>query len=268
MHQPLVSALMVTGKPGRQHLVKAAIRSFLAQTYENKELIIVNDGPEPLTLDDDEFRTNAQIKEIFLPGGRNLGDLRNVAVDNAAGDWCIQWDDDDWYGPDRMTVQMADYEYDQPTLLNWQIRYSFVNDSAYAIRWTGKIPGIPGTVCFPRHAIVTEVPVPFQNLPNNLHVRKSCSPYRYRSEARHEDSHFLLDHFPKTTIIDNAPGKTPGPELYMRFYHGANTWDHKHIMQRYADPDMYGVWHLSEDEKFVLSSVLTNQYGVVHTRCH
>jgi len=39
--------------------------------------------------------------------GRALGALRNMAVDAASGDYVVQWDDDDWFHPRRIELQMA-----------------------------------------------------------------------------------------------------------------------------------------------------------------
>lgn len=228
-------------------LARAAVQSFLAQTYPDKELVIINDGDADVLADSlEQYRNDPRFREIRFNthSSTTLGDLRNLAQDHAVGDWCIQWDDDDWYGARRIEYQMELRRYGQPTLLNHQIRYSFPNDTAYHLEWNGKIPGIPGTICYPR------------------------GQYRYRSERRHEDSHFIADNFRNTVVLNNSPERDPGPELYIRFYHGKNTWDHKHIMREFANPARESQWRLAPRQKAELESVLSNYYEVTKTVCH
>ena len=109
---PLISCLMVTR--GRRALLEFAIDGFARQTYPNRELVIVCDSPA-LPQDDPLerairaahcpnirlIRVNAAGRE----GGATLGELRNIAVDHAAGRYVCQWDDDDLYDPCRLQMQ-------------------------------------------------------------------------------------------------------------------------------------------------------------------
>lgn len=78
MTLPLVSALMVT-QAGRD--ASESLACFRAQTYPNKELVIVMQPDE---------------------NPPSLGDLRNESVERAKGSLVIQWDDDDLCSPDRI----------------------------------------------------------------------------------------------------------------------------------------------------------------------
>ncbi|MFF2847398.1 glycosyltransferase [Streptomyces sp. NPDC058001] len=103
---PTVSCLMVT--KDRPALAERAIQCFLAQTYPNKELVVVDDSPDDALeqhvqgLDDPRIRYHR-----LPPDGQPLGALRNIAVDRAAGTYVCQWDDDDLYDPERVEVQVA-----------------------------------------------------------------------------------------------------------------------------------------------------------------
>lgn len=103
---PSVSCLMVT--KDRPSFAERAIRCFLAQTYPNKELVVVDDGPSDALeqhirgLGDERIRFHR-----LPPDGRTLGELRNIAVDRATGTYVCQWDDDDLYDPERLEAQMA-----------------------------------------------------------------------------------------------------------------------------------------------------------------
>ena len=103
---PLVSCLMVSR--GRLFPGRHAVECFLRQTHANRELVIVIDDPgcdlraHVLALADPRLRL------VEIPSGqRTLGELRNIAVANARGEYVCQWDDDDLYAPQRIEVQLA-----------------------------------------------------------------------------------------------------------------------------------------------------------------
>ncbi|GLR80821.1 glycosyltransferase (plasmid) [Azospirillum oryzae] len=109
---PLISCLMVTR--GRRALLEFAIDGFARQTYPNRELVIVCDSPA-LPQDDPLERAiraaggrNVRLIRVNAAGrdgGLTLGELRNIAVDHAAGRYVCQWDDDDLYDPCRLQMQ-------------------------------------------------------------------------------------------------------------------------------------------------------------------
>ncbi len=109
---PLISCLMVT--KGRRALLEVAIGCFARQTYPNRELVIVCDSPA-LPQDDPLERAiraagcrNVRLIRVDAAGrqgGGTLGELRNIAVDHAAGHYVCQWDDDDLYDPCRLEMQ-------------------------------------------------------------------------------------------------------------------------------------------------------------------
>ncbi|WP_329253292.1 glycosyltransferase [Actinoallomurus sp. NBC_01490] len=103
---PPVSCLMVT--KDRPSFAERAIRCFLAQTYPNKELVVVDDGASDALEVHVRGLGDARIHFHRLPPeGRPLGELRNIAVEYATGTYVCQWDDDDLYDPERVEVQMT-----------------------------------------------------------------------------------------------------------------------------------------------------------------
>lgn len=113
---PLISCLMVTRgqRAERGALLEFAIDGFARQTYPNRELVVVCDSPA-LPQDDPLERAiraagSPNIRLIRVDatarqGGATLGELRNIAVDHAAGRYVCQWDDDDLYDPCRLEMQ-------------------------------------------------------------------------------------------------------------------------------------------------------------------
>src|SRR5690606_5365143 len=101
--------------------------------------------------------------------GRLLGALRNESLDRAAGDYCIQWDDDEWYHPLRIERQMQPVLEDgsEWSLLGFTLMHCDPPEyGAYPFR-TGLPFGTPGSL---------------------LHRRTGA---RYPNLARGEDSVFV-----------------------------------------------------------------------------
>jgi len=99
---PLVSCIMPTG--GRPHFVLQSIRYFQQQDYANRELIILDDGGQDLA---PLLPADARIRYERLSRRLSIGTKRTRACALARGSIIAQWDDDDWYAPDRLSVQVA-----------------------------------------------------------------------------------------------------------------------------------------------------------------
>lgn len=102
----LVSCLMLTYERAYQKplpsaiLFENAVKNFTEQTYENKELIIVNSGSRTYyeqCCDVLEKFKDFNILHFFVTREEypTIADLRNKAVDEATGDFIMTWDDDD-----------------------------------------------------------------------------------------------------------------------------------------------------------------------------
>jgi len=103
---PLVSCLMVT--KNRADLAQRSVRCFQQQTYPNKELVIVDDGEDDSLGQWVDRVDNERITHVRLPAeNRSLGELRNIAVERATGEYVAQWDDDDLSDPRRLEIQLA-----------------------------------------------------------------------------------------------------------------------------------------------------------------
>ncbi|HEX2912428.1 MAG TPA: glycosyltransferase [Chloroflexia bacterium] len=101
-HLPLVSCIMPTAN--RRQFVPQAIRYFLAQDYPNRELVVLDDGAEPVG---DLMPDDPRIRYIRLSGQRTLGQKRNECVEASQGDLIMHWDDDDWMAPHRISYQVG-----------------------------------------------------------------------------------------------------------------------------------------------------------------
>lgn len=99
---PLVSCIMPTYD--RRAFVPLALEQFRRQDYPNKELIVVDDGPDAVG---DLVEGEPHVRYLRLTMRATIGGKRNLACREARGQIVAHWDDDDWYAPDRLRYQAA-----------------------------------------------------------------------------------------------------------------------------------------------------------------
>ncbi len=131
--RPRVSCIMPTFD--RRAFIPQAIRCFQAQDYPNLELVIVDDGDDPIA---DLLPSDPRIVYLRLEERRSVGAKRNYACERARGEIIVHWDDDDWYPPSRVRLQVGAlaergaevcgtsllYYYDREREKAWVYRYS------------------------------------------------------------------------------------------------------------------------------------------------
>jgi glycosyltransferase involved in cell wall biosynthesis len=210
---PKVSCLIVTAN--RKRLLRRSLLSYRKQTYPHKELVIVDDGQEDLTGVMDILPKNEVIYQKIPKRAENmLGYLRNLTLEMASGDVLAQWDDDDWYHPDRLKIQLGQIRGGaemcclSSAIFHLDTKPFF--DSPFISQFK---KGVPGSI---------------------MHVRNAA--IRYPEIALGEDDAFLARW--KKRIHG-----TLGPEyayLFIRSYHGENSWDQSHFMKRlYNSPRLF-----------------------------
>lgn len=200
-----VSCLMVTAN--RKKLARRAINCFIDQTYPNKELVIIDDGDEDYSsiLQDVPTKELNYIKLQKEPDFV-LGKLRNKSLEASSGDFLVQWDDDDWYHPERIKIQanILNQGYDACCLSSAIMHL----DTAEFIMhpYIGILPnGIPGSI---------------------MHRRNDS--IRYPETKRSEDTIYLNKWMNlKYYKLDDSFNY-----LFLRAYHGDNTWEQNHFKRR------------------------------------
>lgn len=100
--EPLVSCIMPTFN--RRAWVEQAVMYFLRQDYEPRELIVVDDGSEPV---DDLLPKASEIRYVRLGQRESIGTKRNLGCEQARGEIIAHWDDDDWFAPWRLRYQVG-----------------------------------------------------------------------------------------------------------------------------------------------------------------
>ena len=203
--EKLVSCLCVTrGKPQK---LRRAIRCFVAQRHPRKELVLVYESDDEATESTVlEFSRlfSGLIKpvKVCVKPKLTLGDLRNIAVEAASGEFICQWDDDDWYHNERIVLQLgAIHASMHPACLltNW-IVFDELDRNAYFSQfrlWEGSL------LC--RRDLIS-------------------GSIKYPSAIKHEDTivtGMLVSRGYVFPLVE--------PGLYIYTVHKKNTWEREHF---------------------------------------
>jgi glycosyltransferase involved in cell wall biosynthesis len=173
-----------------------------------KQLVIVYKEAEadlPTRAYVESLTSNPDIKVVAIPDNQSkltLGELRNLSVKEAKGEYVCVWDDDDWYSSDRLEVQMKyiqDAGKQASILLQWIIYDAIAGKSylSYIRPWEG-----------------------------SLLCRKTLlEAYPYPALERGEDAPVVAKLVAEgyVALIRNKP------QIYVYHYHGTNTWNELHF---------------------------------------
>lgn len=192
---PLVSCVMATAR--RPEFLHQAIRYFLRQTYEPKELVIV----------DDEERSELNTAEIIPDDPRisyhwvkpmSLGAKLNYGISQTKGDVIQKLDDDDWYHPWFLSTMMATLAPKKFTNVmgSTSTFLVFLKESG-EVKHAGHTWFIGGSLAFSKDLWNGK---PFEEV------------------NQEEDDRFINDHSAARKVA------TIDPELYMVVRHGQHTW--------------------------------------------
>ena len=215
-----VSCLIVTAD--RKELLKRSLHSYKNQTHQNKEVVIVDNGHESVEDLLHDFDSN-EVKYIRIePSPENiLGDLRNISLEHASGDFLTCWDDDDWFHPERIEIELKALKqgYDACCL-------------------TGNLFHIDTEefIDHPYRGALTN------GSPSSIMHRKNDS-IRYPSLQREEDTVYL-DKWRKQkkyTSLDLSYSY-----LFVRVFHGTNVSGKKHFLRRLKNTPaswLQYIWH-------------------------
>jgi glycosyltransferase involved in cell wall biosynthesis len=204
---PLISCVMVTRD--RARLAGRAVRCLAAQTWPALELIVIDDGDEDYepVLAPLRDRISVHYCKLRALAGRRLGALRNLALDQARGELIAQWDDDEWYHPERLATQARTVLAGDAIacVLQWTLMHVDTPELADLPYRADAGLGTPGTIVHRRTAL------------------------RYPNLARNEDGRFLAQLARAGRVAALGPAHS---HLFVRCFHGTNTWDARHFERR------------------------------------
>ncbi|WP_264531333.1 glycosyltransferase family 2 protein [Flavobacterium sp. N502540] len=136
MNEPLVS--IVIPFYNNETTLLDAVKSVFIQTYQNWELILLNDGSKDKSLEIANSIKDKRVKVVNDGSNRGLVFRLNQAVSLVSGEYIARMDGDDLMHPERIEKQMKMF------LLNPDV--DLVDTGAYSIDEVGMPLGIRGLV--------------------------------------------------------------------------------------------------------------------------
>ncbi len=122
MEEPKVSVIIPTYK--RPKKLVRAVKSVRNQTYDNIEIIVVNDDPESDI--SDVLPEDENIKLINHEVNKGGAGARNTGIDNAEGKYIAFLDDDDYFLPEKIEKELELIESlddDWIGVYSWKYRF-------------------------------------------------------------------------------------------------------------------------------------------------
>jgi glycosyltransferase involved in cell wall biosynthesis len=101
-HQQVSAVIPTRNRPGS---LMFAVKSALAQTHPVLEVVVVIDGPDPVTESMLHALNDPRVRVVALPAPVGGSDARNAGVQAARGEWIAFLDDDDEWLPRKIERQ-------------------------------------------------------------------------------------------------------------------------------------------------------------------
>jgi glycosyltransferase involved in cell wall biosynthesis len=203
MDDPIVSCICLTHNT--IELLERSVNCFLDQTYPNKELIVAftADNKKAAGLVSRIARPNIKAVKFSAERKMTLGEKRNLAIRYAEGNYCCNWDDDDWHDRKRIETQLeylSGTKY-KASVLSRIILYDGASGDSYlsATRW-----GWEQTLLCEKALLEKE-------------------DWQYQPLDRGEDSPLIYKLKQHDLLVS-----IPLPELYIYVYHSNNVFHRNH----------------------------------------
>jgi len=189
----LVSCILATGD--RPAFARQAIKYFLHQTYEQRELVVVDDGKRPV----EALCSGIPGVQYIHTGARlSLGSKLNLGIQHARGSIIQKLDDDDYYAPGFLSLAVGNLSGSRrgSVIVAWDcFLVLLVGDPR--LRFSGHGWAAGASLCF---------------------HRELWERVRFRDIPKAVDVNFIKD--ARARII-----RVCAPELLIVLRHGANTWN-------------------------------------------
>ena len=269
---PMVSALCVS-KLSSLQLLRRAVECFERQDWpsERRELLLLFDSASSSAAAvAEEWGQRCGVRLLAVDESRqslSLGELRQLSVEAAKGEYIVQWDDDDWYHSSRITRQMeAVAQGGNDCVASMMREWVLVAISATAIQASStdargasqqRFPATGESSVIPEHALTsseTDVTHPRSDgsfvdtgvvccspwWPGSLLCKRDAMP-AYTAMRKGEDTAVAQALMRRAGLTVACMTGTAG--LYVYEHHGNNnTWGMKHFQGLIKT---YGVAELS-----------------------
>ena len=124
---------IVTPAYNAHRFIGECIESVIAQSYQNWELIIIDDGSTDETVDIIQQYVNRDYRIILFSNEINIGasKSRNIAIKEAKGDYIAFLDSDDIWLPKKLEIQME--LMDRESIAMCYSNYEIIDEDGYVI---------------------------------------------------------------------------------------------------------------------------------------
>lgn len=122
---------VITPLYNSEEYIVACINSVISQTYSNWEMIIVDDCSSDKSIDKAEKIYDERIKIIKLTENKGAGYARNIAIEQAKGDYIAFLDADDLWDPKKLQLQIKFMK--ESNILFSFTSFGFVNEQGQII---------------------------------------------------------------------------------------------------------------------------------------
>ena len=104
----------------RAGIIERAIKSVLSQTYNDFELIVIDDGSSDNTKEVLEGIEDKRIRTHFLKENKRVSAVRNIGVNLAQGDLIAYLDTDNLWYPNYLEVTVSEFSDDYVLIFSGQ----------------------------------------------------------------------------------------------------------------------------------------------------
>lgn len=190
--QSLVSCILPTRD--RADFFRQAIRCFLRQSWDNSELIVVDDGVEPV---EDLCTGLSRVRYLRLHEPACLGAKLNIGIAQSNGELIQKLDDDDYYHPLFLERAVSEFRRagSEDVIVAWDCFHVLVAGED-SVTYSGHGWAAGGTLLF---------------------HRRNRNGTAFREISLAEDHAFIADH-------QGALHRVCAPDLYLLVRHRRNTW--------------------------------------------
>ena len=195
----------------RHEWLEKSIVMFLKQTYNNKELVIIDDSPQIFK---SKFLKNKNIKYFhYKKKFSSIGEKRNKCIEKSTGSIITHWDDDDYNHSERLEEQVKHMKNPKNIVV-------FKDTLIYDVKNNNLKKPSDKKRCELWYRCVILSAMMFD--------KKIWEKIKFRNISLAEDAYFLKDAVDEfgdimVTMSNNTYGNTKQP-LFVYTKHDSSTW--------------------------------------------
>jgi glycosyltransferase involved in cell wall biosynthesis len=123
---PQVSVILTTYNGASRGYLGTAIESVLNQSFQDFELLIIDDGSSDHTADEcKQYLGDGKVKYIFQEN-KGLAGARNTGIESSSGEYICFLDDDDVWKPEKLQRQLEFMQNRLSEVGNWGLIFTWL----------------------------------------------------------------------------------------------------------------------------------------------